>query len=159
MRSEKFDHPASLLTETQVDYLRLVSAGLTSKEIAQKVGGSHHTVNSEIGIAMRVLGAKSRRDAAGFLNLLSNYVSYESSYEPSAIPKATILSEPEGGGEKTGLISELRLPMPTKSHPINDMSVWKKTGWILVLASAVALLVGGLVSGIVSMLSMNGILS
>jgi DNA-binding CsgD family transcriptional regulator len=57
------DRPA-LLTERETAVLELVGEGLTSNEIADRLGIARPTVESHIGAAMRKLGARTRRQAA-----------------------------------------------------------------------------------------------
>ncbi len=58
-----FDRPATL-TDRETAVLRLVQEGLTSNEIAARLGIARATVESHIGSAMRKLGARTRRQAA-----------------------------------------------------------------------------------------------
>ncbi len=141
---------AALLSDAQRAYLRLVSQGLTSKQIAHAMGGSHHTINVEIGIAMRVLGAKSRQEAAAILVQSEEVASYERSYEPASIapPAPPVAKEGSDGEGRSGPA----WPWPTDSMPENDFSIWRRIGWITGLAAAVALLLGGLVSGVAALL-------
>jgi DNA-binding CsgD family transcriptional regulator len=57
------ENPAGL-TGRQVEVLRLVSAGLTNAEIANKLVLSVRTVDSHVAAVLDKLGATSRRDAA-----------------------------------------------------------------------------------------------
>jgi len=52
------------LTDGQKDCLRLVGANLTSKEIAIRLGISHHTVNQRLDSARQKLEVENRRQAA-----------------------------------------------------------------------------------------------
>ena len=54
---------AAGLTDRQVDVLRLVAAGLSNKEVAQRLNISPATVKSHLAHAQIVLGAKNRTDA------------------------------------------------------------------------------------------------
>ena len=142
------------LSDAQRAYLRLVAQGLTSKQIAHKLGGSHHTVNAEIGIAMRVLGARSRQEAARILVRSEEAVSYEPSYEPPGVahpapPGAAMADDRER-------ISDPQWPIPTEQRPENTLNARQRVGWILALAAAIALLLGGLVSGVAAMLDSLG---
>jgi DNA-binding CsgD family transcriptional regulator len=144
------DPKAASLSDAQRAYLRFVSQGLTSKQIAHAVGGSHHTINAEIGIAMRVLGAKSRQEAAATLLRLEEVASYERSYEPVrvAVPAPPVAQQASDGEGK----SSPARPWPTDSRSENMLSAWPRIGWILGLAAAIALLLGGLVSGVAALL-------
>lgn len=138
------------LSDVQRTYLRLVARGLTSKQIAQDLGGSHHTVNAEIGIARRVLGAKSRQEAARIFVRSEHDVSYERSYEPPGVARTASPVAPTDDDRERS--SELLWPIPTRRRPENRLNAWQRVGWILALAAATALLLGGLVSGVAAML-------
>lgn len=146
---------AGSLSDTQRAYLRCVAQGMTSKQIAQSVGGSHHTVNVEIGIAMRLLGAKSRHEAAAVLQRTQGPGSYKPSYEPPAIVEPTApheKSRPDEEREQADDGLGWGLPMATRGRPINTLTAGQRMGWILVIAASVALLLGGLVSGVATLL-------
>jgi DNA-binding CsgD family transcriptional regulator len=131
-----------LLTDTQKDLLRFVQDGLTSKEIAQRLGGSHHTVNADIAAAVRLLGLRSRMQAAALLAARDAGGSYEPSYEPAAIVDgaAMVLPPAQGKGPETGF----PLPIPTSGRPTNTLTIWQKALWIFALAVILALLAGGI---------------
>jgi DNA-binding NarL/FixJ family response regulator len=57
------ENPAGL-TDRQVEVLRLVGAGLTNAEIADRLVLSVRTVDSHVAAVLGKLGATSRRDAA-----------------------------------------------------------------------------------------------
>lgn len=52
------------MTEVQVNCLRLVAAGYTSKQIAKQLGLSHQTVDQYLQRAKTAMGAPDRRTAA-----------------------------------------------------------------------------------------------
>lgn len=54
----------SVLTERQVQCLRLVADSFNSKEIARVLGLSEHTVDNHLRAAIRALGVSTRRQAA-----------------------------------------------------------------------------------------------
>jgi RNA polymerase sigma factor (sigma-70 family) len=56
------------LTPRQRDILRLVQDGLTSREIAERLGIARPTVETHISAAMRKLGARTRRQALSLLD-------------------------------------------------------------------------------------------
>ncbi|QMW22119.1 helix-turn-helix domain-containing protein [Sandaracinobacteroides saxicola] len=142
----------ALLTATQRTYLQLVAQGYTSKQISQIVGGSHHTINVEIGIAMRLLGASSRKQAAAMVKDCDVSTSYEQSYEAKIIanPATSLINHNKSGGVKA--LSQLPLPVSTVKTPINNMTAAQRIMWILVLAAAIALLLGGLTSGVTALI-------
>jgi DNA-binding CsgD family transcriptional regulator len=147
MADERF----ALLTDTQRTYLRLVHSGLTSKEIAQRLGGSHHTVNAEVAVAVRILGARGRTDAAAMLVAHDASASYEPSYDPGAIAVSPISEAPKTAGDRPAHTG-FSLPIPTAGRPFNDLTFWQRTVWIVIIAAVVALLVGGLITGIIAQL-------
>jgi DNA-binding CsgD family transcriptional regulator len=145
------DDRTTLLTELQRSYLRLVHSGLTSKEIAQRLGASHHTVNSQIAVAVRVLGARSRSDAAALLVQREQFASYDPSYEPPAVAEAA-LEPPTSVQDQSHFREGLLLPVPTGGRPLNKLTPLQRILWILGLAAVIALIVGGLISGITAQL-------
>lgn len=136
----------------QREYLRLVADGKTSKEIAQLRGGSHHTINAEIGVAMRIMGETSRGAAAAKFATFENSDSYERSYEPDVVA-CTAKKAPEPDREEAGDANHhLLLPVPTGKQPTNELTTWQRIGWIVAIATTLALLVGGLASGVTALL-------
>ena len=63
MREGGREPAVSGLTDRQIDVLRLVAAGLSNKEVAQRLAISPATVKSHLAHAQIVLGAKNRTDA------------------------------------------------------------------------------------------------
>jgi LuxR family transcriptional regulator, regulator of acetate metabolism len=51
------------LTDAQVAVLRLAASGLSSGEIAARLGSSSETVRAQLLLAMRTLGADSKLEA------------------------------------------------------------------------------------------------
>ncbi len=144
------------LTEAQRQYLRLVASGMTSKQIAQKVGGSHHTINVQIGIAMRILGATSRHQAAVLLDTIDRTGSYEASHEPPAVADPVMGDESPPTEVVPAGYQHWPIPVATKARPTNTLSAAQRIAWVLVIATVVALLLGGLISGIATMLTSLG---
>jgi DNA-binding CsgD family transcriptional regulator len=58
---------AELLTDSQKTCLRLVSTGMSSKEIAIQIGLTPRTVDQYVNLAAQKLGASTRREAARIL--------------------------------------------------------------------------------------------
>jgi len=79
------------LNDGQRDCLRLVLAHLNSKEIARELGVSPHTVDQRLRIAMRILGAQSRFEAARIFARLDQ----ENSYQPLIYQSQPLASDPE----------------------------------------------------------------
>lgn len=55
--------PPRLLSKTELSVLRLVSDGLTNRDIGQRVYLSHYTVKDHLSKAMRKLGVSTRSEA------------------------------------------------------------------------------------------------
>jgi hypothetical protein len=102
---------------------------------------------------MRLLGAKSRKEAVDILFSLEDSGSYEHSYEPDRVARRRQGDTGAAGKEKEDERLGLRWPIPTGRRPFNDMPLWQRVGWILGLAAGIALIVGGLVSGIAAMIA------
>ncbi|WP_174275571.1 LuxR C-terminal-related transcriptional regulator [uncultured Sphingomonas sp.] len=147
---------AALLTNEQRSYLRLVDGGLTSKQIAQTNGGSHHTVNVRIAEAVRLLGVQTRAEAAAIVAAIDARGSYDRSYDPQTIVSTDRRSALSGAGNMPVRETGLPLPIATSGRPINTLNFWQRCVWILLLAASTALLVGGLVSGIIAQLDAVG---
>lgn len=135
------------LTEEQRLFLRMVSDGLTSKEIGLQIDRSFHTINVEIGIAMRLLGARSRFEAASMLAEWEKQGSYERSYNLPGVAVA-VASTPSSPIEWIGRKFGGQLPVARKGARTNRMTIGQRLGWILVLAASTAVLLGGMVSGL-----------
>jgi DNA-binding NarL/FixJ family response regulator len=58
------DNPAGL-TERQVEVARLLAAGLSNAEIAERLVVSVRTVDNHVAAVLEKLGARNRRDVAG----------------------------------------------------------------------------------------------
>lgn len=151
MPDSRFD----LLSDLQREYLRAVYRGLTSKQIAQQHGGSHHTVDAEIAIAMRLTGASRRTQAAAMLAEHEASPSYERSYDPADVAVSVEPTVNPAAGE-TPPHSGVSLPIPTAGRPINTLTFRERTMWILILAVSIALAAGGLLSGIIAQLNALG---
>lgn len=89
------------LSEGQKECLRLVLIHMTSKEIARHLGISSHTVDQRIRYAIRILGARSRMQAA--LRLSEAEVN-QNSVKPNA--------EPDGRSANLEAQSSLQAPQP-----------------------------------------------
>lgn len=142
----------AVLTDAQRAYLRLVATGLTSKQIAQQLGGSHHTVNAEIAIAVRVLGATTRADAAAMLDRHERSGSYDPSYDPPTLVDTPIPATTSSSGGEHRSFDSFHLPIPSTGRPTNDLGFWHRTMWILIIAAITALVMGGLITGITAQL-------
>ena len=67
VRSSSDEHhaagPKFKLTERELEVLRSVARGFTYKEVAERQGISHHTVNDHLKAIYRKLSVKSRGEA------------------------------------------------------------------------------------------------
>lgn len=89
------------LSHLHQECLRLVAQGLQSKEIAQKIGRSHRTVDTYISAALPLFDTSDRRVAAR--RFLALEAAQTTSSTPSDVGEATgtglsqqLLSQPEG---------------------------------------------------------------
>ncbi len=144
----------AVLSSFQREYLRLVHQGMTSKQIALQLGGSHHTINAEIAKACRILAAPSRIKAAEWLVAYdAESTSYERSYDPMTVAPSSVL-QPEAGRENSEATvhqSSSRpafLPFVTAGKPVNELSIGLRLAWILVIAVMTAILAVGLLGSV-----------
>jgi DNA-binding CsgD family transcriptional regulator len=157
------------LTDQQRACLRLVSAGLTSKEIAPQLGIEPGSVDQHIKAAMRILDVGDRRSAARMLADHEGRPVQQLVYQPPAIAASGWGAENEastGNGERqqheatgaalqeeqapfaispTGMTA---LPLPLWGAKPQHISWGKRLGWIVVVTIAIALAFGALVSAI-----------
>lgn len=102
--------PRGELTAREIECLLLVGEQLTSKEIAQQLRISRHTVDARVRSAMKLLGAEHRWAAAAIVM--------------RALPRA----------EQT-----FGWPMATLYRPDNTLSVAQRLFWIAAIGLAGAL--------------------
>lgn len=170
------------LNDGQRDCLRLVLAHLNSKEIARELGVSPHTVDQRLRIAMRILNAQSRFEAARIFAALDQDNSYHPLiYQSSAVEPASKTGEQDsssgrnrtentggmddgvnadGGGAILGFEqSEIRhrpLPIPRYRGEKNSLAAVERLGWILAIAIGAALSFGGLIAGLEALSRLKG---
>jgi DNA-binding CsgD family transcriptional regulator len=129
--TEDADASVDRLTQAQVDCLMLVNQHMTSKQIAQRRGVSSHTVDQRIRTALRILGCTSRSQAArlvAFRRLPAAMVDW---YSLESNPYVD-----DGGPTPTR--GPIHLPLATRAHPTNEMSISVRLFWIVTIAAAVA---------------------
>lgn len=163
------------LTESQRSYLRLVFEHKSSKEIAQQLGISAHTVDKRIKEAMRVLGVNSRIEAARILvatppSEIDQPLGPQSPdlVFPPTSPTLVARTVGGGGGDdsadsaiaatgrqddsalRPGAPASRRfpLPFPTAHRPENNLSILQRIGWTLGLIIGLAVATGILLSGL-----------
>ncbi len=164
------------LTPGQLDCLRLVDQLLSSKEIANELQISPHTVDQRIRQALAILGVERRAQAA---RIVAQYAGpYEEPYQrlihqspyiepasPSGHPEAAVSHQirhadraGEAGG--AGFLTEqrpatfwpsLQLPFATRSNPRNEMSVGPRLFWIATIAIGAAFAAGMYLAGLESL--------
>lgn len=160
------------LTDSQRSYLRLVFEHKSSKEIAQQLGISAHTVDKRIKEAMRVLGVRSRVEAARMLVATTSSEmdrplgpqSPDLAFPPSSpiVAARTVggdgehdsaiaaTAKPDDSPVRSGTSGSRRfpLPFPTAHRPENDLSILQRIGWTLGLIIGLAVATGILLSGL-----------
>jgi DNA-binding CsgD family transcriptional regulator len=160
------------LSAGQLDCLLLVDQHLSSKEIANELHISSHTVDQRIRGALHILGVERRSQAA---RLVSNHsvpyqrLIHQSPYvEPddaTAQSDGTVSiqirhADRAGGTGTAGFITEqrpasfrpsLQMPFATRSNPRNEMSVGQRFLWILLIATGAAFSVGMYLAGLESL--------
>ena len=141
-----------------------------SKEIAEELGIEKSTVNGYLTDAVRILGAKNRRDAAMMLEQYEQEVSQKQhvgqdpykiggdsarlAAPPAQPPEASVLadataSEPQALSAATvPSIRGLRLPVRRKGQRGNDLSVGERLLWIPAIAIGLSVGFGMLASGL-----------
>ena len=148
------DPRVARLSKGQVDCLRLVNEHLSSKEIAAELGISPHTVDQRIRGALQILGVERRAQAArivaaetGPYQRLIHQPPHIGGSAPGEQPEEAIgiqirHADRTGGIGATAFDTEQRveprsplfLPIATRSHPENRMSVGQRLAWIVVIA-------------------------
>jgi len=105
------------LSRGQVECLLLAHDHLTSKEIAVRLGISPHTVDQRVRQSLQILGVKRRTDAAKIV-------------AEAQLGRATRLNVADLPEMDTAAF----LPVATKKHPTNTMSVALRLFWIVAIA-------------------------
>ncbi|WP_267434738.1 helix-turn-helix transcriptional regulator [Sphingomonas sp. GM_Shp_1] len=167
MTPERF----ALLTRRHRQCLRGVKALMGSKEIAAELGLGKSTVDSYLAEAVRLLGARNRREAALALAEFEAQDSGQDTENPAKtdpskiIPDSTGLSsEPNpvprptapdgstvGGAVQDGHVhASPRLPLPfrRRGQLRNDMTVAERLLWVPMIAIALAVGFGMLATGL-----------
>lgn len=159
------------LSKGQLDCLRLVNEHLSSKEIAAELGISPHTVDQRVRGALQILGVARRSHAARLVAQEVGPYQRLIHQAPDIVPAPPASQQDEavghqirhadrtGGTEGNGLISEqgtqsrspLFLPIATRSHPENRMSVSLRLAWIVVIAIGLTFSAGMFLAGLESL--------
>ncbi len=148
---DRFDR----VTEAQRECLRLVLTRRNSKEIAQELGISSHTVDKRLERAIATLGSTSRFDAA---RMLGDYERASGTYEPFVYQSPDIV--PPAQSDMVGVSEELAqgggsqaaraawLPIRSRGGRYNTLSLWQRLAWIGLIPVALAVAVGMLGFGL-----------
>ena len=160
-----------------MECLALVDQHLSSKEIAQKLGISSHTVDQRIRQSLQVLGVEKRGEAARMVAAAmrsSDDPAYQRLiHQPPYIDLSPAPDHQEGAaghqirqagraGESSlaGIETEQRtadrwaslsLPIATRSQPTNEMSVGIRLLWIILIAVGAAFSAGMYLAGLESL--------
>ena len=173
---EPVDSRIARLSKGQIDCLRLVHEHLSSKEIAGKLGISPHTVDQRIRGALQILGVERRSQAARIAVSASG--PYQRLIHQSPYIAAPGPDEQQGGAvgiqirhaDRTGgagtdgfeteqrltFRSPLLLPIATRNHPGNEMSVGYRLAWIVIIAIGSTFAAGMYLAGLESLSRMLG---
>ena len=163
------DKRLARLTDQQRTCLRLVSAGLTSKEIAPRLGIEPGSVDQHIKAAMRILDVGDRRTAARRLADYEGRATQQLVYQPPEIAAgpwrgemgaSTENGEQQQRGASGASLQEEQapfamssmgmtaLPLPVWGAKPHHLSWVKRLGWIVIVTIGIALAFGALVSAI-----------
>ena len=165
------------LSDGQRQCLALVNEHLSSKEIAQRLGISPHTVDQRIRLSLQILGVEKRGEAARMvaaaLRSTDDPAYQRLIHQPPYIDLSPAPGHPEeavghqirqagraGESSLAGIETEQRpadrwaslsLPMSTRSQPSNEMSVGVRLLWIVLIAVGAAFSAGMYLAGLESL--------
>lgn len=131
------DSPKPKLAPRQAECLRLVAAGLTSKEIALELSIGKHTVDGYIAEAVELLGARNRREAARIWTEASPLIASgddPARVEPPSPEPHSDEATAESQAERERVPPTFRLPFPTREQPRNALSPLATVGWVFAIA-------------------------
>lgn len=165
--------PAGLdrLTDKQRQCLRHVYAHKSSKEIAPLLGVEPGTVDQYLKAAIKILGAKDRRDAAIILARHEGRALQSSAYQPLDVATAPFPANLGGSieGERypqgtppVEAVHEYqaafvaaplkpqgpRIPLPYWGVRPSDLGPWQRLGWIFGLMLIICLVFGVFLAGL-----------
>jgi DNA-binding CsgD family transcriptional regulator len=160
------------LSSGQLACLQLVDQHLSSKEIAQELGISSHTVDQRVRGALHTLGVERRSQAARMVAQAAGPYQRLIHQSPH-IERGAPIDERRGavsfqirhadraGGtghsgfdteQRSGQIwSSLPLPFATRSNPRNEMSVGFRLLWIVLIAMGATFSAGMYLAGLESL--------
>lgn len=126
------DHPSGNLTGRQLDCMRLVKAGLSSKQIARELGISPRTVDDHVAAALDTLGVPSRMAAIARLYEL------ERAEVPSKADEPFMLRIASNSDETHLIDSGAERPaagiLPPLGGAANAASRSQRIGWMIRIA-------------------------
>ena len=131
------DSPKPKLAPRQAECLRLVAAGLTSKEIAVELSIGKHTVDGYIAEAVELLGARNRREAARMWTEGTPLIASgddPARVEPPPTPPHRDQATAENQAEEERVPPTFALPFPTREQPRNALSPLATIGWVFAIA-------------------------
>jgi len=175
------DSPVARLSPGQIECLLLVDRHHSSKEIATRLGISHHTVDQRIRGALEKLGVERRGEAARMVasDLSPDDPTYQRLIHQAPYIDLLALNGHQDGTVRTqirhadrageasspsnlteqslvGPGSPLQLPFATRSHPSNEMSVGLRLVWIVLIAMGSTFSAGMYLAGLESLSRMIG---
>jgi DNA-binding CsgD family transcriptional regulator len=144
-------NPLDQLNEGQRSCLRLVLGHKNSKEIARELNVSPHTVDQRLRVAIRVLDASSRFEAARKFAEIDPEPLPAEAYQ-SLIYQRPDVAETVIGGD-IAIAAEhpadsLRWPLPSYRGERNQLTTAERLGWIIVIAIGSAVSFGGVIAGL-----------
>ena len=159
------------LNAGQLDCLLMVNQHLSSKEIANELGISPHTVDQRIRQALHILGVERRTQAARIVarhhgpyqRLIHQSPHIETAADASHPDAAIRLqirhADRAGRALDAGFKTEqrpaerpfLQLPFATRSNPRNEMSVGQRLFWIAMIAIGATFSAGMYLAGLESL--------
>lgn len=159
------------LSAGQLDCLLLVDQHLSSKEIANQLGISPHTVDQRVRQALHILGVERRSQAArivarhrgAYQRLIHQSPHIETGsgtgHPDEAIRLQIRHADRAGRALDAGFITEqrpsarpfLQLPFATRNNARNEMSVGQRLFWIAAIAIGAAFSAGMYLAGLESL--------
>lgn len=140
--------PFQTLSDSQKTCLRLVSRGMTSKEIAQATGLAPQTIDTYLKLAMGRLNAPTRRDAAR--RLADHELSHKLGSPSEAVAGGPIRGDESSAARVSGWVRAIA--PPPLGGTINELSPALRTYAVLKVAAISAAVVFALILVVAGML-------
>ena len=168
---EQLESRIARLSPGQLDCLRLVAKHFSSKEIANELGISSHTVDQRIRQSLQILGVERRAQAArivaqesGPYQRLIHQSPHIAAHPATGHPEAAV-SQQIRHADRAGKVGDasflteqrpalwpsLQPPFATRSNPRNEMSVGQRLFWIVAIAIGAAFSAGMYLAGLESL--------